>query len=268
MIKESLKQLLRDGKEYLRYMKYKNTLPNNPNNSDLYIVEFPKGGITWFSTIIANTCFLEEGINKKATHYNLEQFIGDVHQNKIISENNTIFPYHRIIKSHDTFNPYYRHVIYLVRNPFSVMKSYYHFTINNNSFNGTFEDFIRNDKYGIDTWVKHVESWIKPKEVLKFHYLRYEDLIDKPSSTIFNLYKNIGWSIDKNKINDTIEMSSFDNMKLLNDHYKNFCPFRKYNFVRKGQKETEMDIESKEYIYKASLNILKEIYPEMIKNEK
>lgn len=267
MIKKALKQLFRDTKEHLRYLKYKNTLPNNPNNSDLYIVEFPKGGITWFSTIITNTCFLESNITKEATLYNLEQFIGDIHQSKIISENNIIFPYHRIIKSHHSFNPFYRHVVYLVRNPFSVMNSYYYFTTNNNSFNGTFEEFIRSDKFGIDVWVRHVESWINPKKVLKFHYLRYEDLIDKPNETISNLYRNIGWSVEQLKVKKAIELSSFENMKILDDHYKKFCPFRKYDFVRKGKKQTEMSIESEKYIYEASLDILKEIYPEMVKNE-
>ena len=265
MIKESLKQVARDGKEYLRYLKYKNTLPNNPNNSDLYIVELPKGGITWFSTIIANTCFMEENINKEATHYNLEQFIGDVHQNKYIKNNDKNFPYHRIIKSHDLYNPYYRHVIYLIRNPFSVMQSYYHFTTNNSSFNGTFEEFIRSEKFGIKTWVNHVESWIQPQKVLKFHYLKYEDLIDYPFETISNLYKNIGWKINKEKINQSINLSSFENMKELNDHYKEFCPFRKYDFVRKGQKITEMSKEAENYIYEHSVEILKEVYPNMLR---
>lgn len=266
-MKQVVKQILKDSKEYLRYLKYKNTLPNNPNNSDLYIVEFPKGGITWFSTIVANTCFLEEGINKTATHYNLEQFIGDVHQNNMINDNN-IFPYHRIIKSHDSFNWYYRHVIYLVRNPFSVMESYYHFTTNNNSFDGTFEEFIKDEKFGIKTWVNHVESWIRPQKVLKLHYLRYEDLIDNPFKTIFDLYKNLGWNIDETKIKLSIELSNFDNMKKLNNHYKRFCPFRKYDFVRNGGKETEIDKKLEKYIYDSSLDILKELYPEMIKNEK
>jgi hypothetical protein len=265
MIKQALKQILRVQKEKLRYLKYKDTLPNNPNNSDLYIVEFPKSGITWFSTIIANTCFLEEKINKVATHFNLEQYIGDVHQNKIISQNNTIFPYHRIIKSHDSYNPYYRHVIYLVRNPFSVMTSYYHFTTNNNTFDGTFDEFIRNKKFGIESWVKHVKSWLQPQKVLKLHYLKYEDLIDNPHDTIANLYKNLGWSIEKSRISKSIEMSTFDNMKILNDHYKNFCPFRKYDFVRKGQKKTEISKEAEDYIYQHTVEILKELYPDMVR---
>lgn len=265
MIKESLKQLVRDCKEKVRYLKYKNTLPNNPNNSDLYIVEFPKGGITWFSTIIASTCFLEENISKKVTHFNLEQFIGDVHQNKIISENTKIFPYHRIIKSHDTYNPYYRHVIYLVRNPFSVMSSYFHFTISNNMFTGTFEEFIKDEQFGIQTWVNHVSSWITPKKVLKFHYLKYEELIDEPFKTVNDLYKNLGWDIDTEKVERAIELSGFENMKELNNHYKKFCPFRKYDFVRKGKKETTMSKESKDYIYSVSEDILNKIYPELLR---
>ena len=264
MIKEALRQIIQDNKEKTRFLRYKNNLPNKPNNNDLYIVEFPKSGITWLSTIIANTCFLEEGINKESTHYNIEQLIGDVHQNKTISDINYHFPYHRIIKSHDNYNPYYRHVIYLVRNPFSVMISYYHFTLSNKYFDGTFHDFIRSEKFGVKSWVRHVESWLTPQKALKLHCLKYENLIDDPLETIKNLYINLGWKIEENKIMQSIKLSSFDNMKLLNNHYKEFCPFRKYDFVRKGKKTTDMSTEDKEYIYNCSVEILKDFYFDMV----
>lgn len=264
MIKESLKQILRDGKEKVRYLKYKNTLPNNPNNSDLYIVEFPKGGITWFSTIIANICFLEEGIDKQATYYNLEQFIGDIHINKIIDENHSIFPYHRIIKSHDVYNPYYRHVIYLVRNPFSVMNSYYHYSLNNKYFNGTFEEFVKNQSYGIKIWKEHVSKWINPNKEMKFHLVRYEDLQDNPVNTMNNLFENLGFVIEAVKIEKAIEMSSFDNMKKKNNHYKKFSPARQYDFVREGKKNIEINDEIKNYIIEETKEILEQIYPEYL----
>lgn len=264
-MKQVLRQIARDGKEYLRYLKYKNTLPNNPNNSDLYIVEFPKGGITWFSTILANTCFLEEGINKKATYYNLEQFIGDVHINKIINTNESVYPYHRIIKSHDSFNPYYRHVVYLIRNPFSVMNSYYHYTVNNKQFTGTFDEFIKNDKYGIKTWVRHVESWLKPQKEMKFHLVRYEDLQDNAFESIKNLFGNLGYKIDDEKIQKAIDLSQFSEMKKNNNHYKEFSPVRKYDFVREGKKNIELSDDIKKYIILKSESVLKEIYPEYLK---
>jgi hypothetical protein len=246
------------------FNKTTGAVPNNPNNSDLFIVEFPKGGITWFSTIIANSCFLEEGINKKATHFNLEQFIGDVHQNKVIGENK-IFPYHRIIKSHDVFNKEYRHVIYLMRNPFSVMVSYYHFAINNKFFKGSFESFVKDESLGIKTWVKHVSSWTKPEKMMKFHYLRYEDLMEKPNQTIKNLYTNLGWDLSNEIIEESINLSNFKSMKVLNNHYRDFCPFRKYDFVREGKKKAELNSETENYIYEHSLGLLKEFYPEFLK---
>jgi len=250
--------------KYYQQLKYQDTVPNSPSNSDLFIVEFPKSGITWFSTIIANTCLLEEGVNKEATHFNLEQLIGDVHQNMFISETN-LFPYHRIIKSHDAFNPYYRHVIYLVRNPFSVMSSYHHFALSNNFFQGDFETFIKDERLGVMQWVNHVNSWMKPNRPLKMHCLKYEDLIDEPQLTIQNLYKNLGWSIASERIETSIDKSNFQNMKKLNDHYKTYCPFRKYDFVRKGKKDTEMPKECEDYIYDKTEEILKVLYPELVR---
>ena len=60
-------------KKKLSAIKDYDQLRFRPNNSDLFIVEFPKSGITWFSTIIANTMMLVDEERRFATHFNLEQ---------------------------------------------------------------------------------------------------------------------------------------------------------------------------------------------------
>ena len=253
-------------KEYIEYLKYRHTIPKIQNHDDLYIVEFPKSGITWLGTILTNTCFLEEDISKQATHFNLEQFIGDIHVNNSIKNNESIFPYHRIMKSHNTYNPYYRHVIYLLRNPFSVMNSYFHFAVNNNLFKGDLESFIKSANFGIKTWIAHVDSWINPPKSLKFHIIKYEDLIDKPEKTMSFLYKNLGWDINEFIQKKSIELSSFKNMKSLDEHYKQYCPFRKYDFIREGKKHIEISDIAHDYIYQECKHILKDYYPELLKD--
>jgi hypothetical protein len=251
-------------RKYFRYIKYKNTLPRKLFNSDLYIVEYPKSGITWLSTIIANTCFTEDGLNVSATHFNLEQYVADIHKTKVIPQK-VNYPYFRIIKSHDSYNPYYRHVIYLLRNPFSVMNSYFYYLKNNKKFKGSRSEFIRSPKYGIKQWVHHVQSWLNPKNVLKLHLLRYEDLINNPNNTIGSLYTNLGLDVDKLVIKNVIEKSSFINMKKLNNLYKVNCPFRQYDFVREGKTKATLDDDADEYIYNQSVCILKDYYPELVR---
>ena len=102
---------------------------------------------------------MESGIRIRPTHYNLEQIIGDVHINRNIATNHA-YPYYRLIKSHATYNPFYRHVVYLMRNPLSVMKSYYHFVTSHDGFHGSIYDFVKSRKHGISSWIEHVNSWI------------------------------------------------------------------------------------------------------------
>jgi len=258
------RQLMHLSKIKLRYLKHYKTIPLNSKNSDLYIVEFPKSGITWFTTILVNSFLLQSNIKIRATHYNLEQFIGDVHQSRDISDNN-IFPYYRLIKSHDVYNPYYRHVVYLIRNPFSVMNSYYHFAVSKNMFKGSINEFIDHPKFGIQKWIKHVTSWINPKKEMKFHLVKYENLHDNAFLVMKNLFINLGLEIDDAIIGNAIEKSSFNNMKKDNNHYRNFSPHRKYDFVREGKKKSEIDEKCKKLIENRVMNILEKIYSESIK---
>lgn len=258
------RQLIHLSKEKLQYLKHYKTIPLNSTNSDLYIVEFPKSGITWFTTILVNSFLLQSNIKIRATHYNLEQFIGDIHQSRNISENN-IFPYYRLIKSHDIYNPYYRHVVYLIRNPFSVMNSYYLFTAYRNRFKGSFSEFIDHPKFGIQKWIEHVDSWINPKKEMKFHLVKYEDLHDNAFLVMKNLFINLGLGIDDAIVENAIEKSSFNNMKKDDNHYRNFSPYRKYDFVREGQKKSKIDEKCKKSIENRAKNILKKIYPEYLK---
>ena len=102
-------------KDRADYFRYRSSTPKSVKSSDLYIVEYPKSGITWFSSILASSCMSQAGIAIRPSYFNLEQFVCDIHVNRDIPDN-VNFPYYRLIKSHAGYNPFYRHMIYLVRN--------------------------------------------------------------------------------------------------------------------------------------------------------
>lgn len=250
MLKKIIKNKLDRSKNILIY------------NDDLFVVEFPKSGITWFTTILANTICLQNQLFLFPTQFNLEQFVGDVHVSKHINHKSYHFPGYRVIKSHSKYNQSYRHVVYLIRHPYSVMKSYFHFVVNNNKFSATFSDFLSSNKYGINAWCNHVDSWLNPVRPLKLHLVRYEDLIDKPFETIENLYSNIGWDVSVTCIQESIKKSSFQSMKKSDELYKENCPFRKYSFVREGKKKAFLNVENKRYIDTHANKIISEYYSE------
>ncbi len=111
----------------VRKARERKTIPINPLHSDLYLVEYPKSGATWLSTILANTALIESGKTERATFVTARKYIPDIHISRDIGELGYTIPSNRIIKSHDLYNSRYCFVIYLVREPFDVMTSYYNF---------------------------------------------------------------------------------------------------------------------------------------------
>lgn len=241
--------------------RYRRSLPDVVYNSDLFIVEFPKSGITWFSTILANLYRIKDPSNKLPTLFNLEQIIGDVHQTKNIQIPNT-FPNHRTIKSHAEFNPYYRNVVYLIRNPYSVMESYYNYLSGQGKIDVSISEFVQGSKYGVNAWVRHVESWLHPVKEPNFHLLKYESLIDNPAEEIGSLVNNLGMGFSSEEIAQAVSLSSFENMKKDNELYNRTAPFRKYNFVRRGAGRSVIEGEVKQYIFERTKHLLKELYPD------
>lgn len=258
-----LAQSFRFLADLTNHLRYRSCTPISVRSSDLYLVEFPKSGITWFSSILASSFLLEAGISIRPSYYNLEQIICDVHVNRDIPDNAN-YPYYRVIKSHSEFNPFYRQVIYLIRNPFSVMSSYHHYQTAQRRFRGDLPAFVRSSRYGIDNWIRHVNSWVTPKHEMKFHLIRYEDLKDDAFSAIQTLFENLGLVVSGEIIKTAIGMSDFEVMRRSNDLYRLHAPMRNYDFVREGKRNAELDDVTRNHILTRTGKLLERFYPEYL----
>jgi len=267
MIKQAIRQLLRDGKEQLRYLKHKNTLPVNPMHDDIYIVEFPKSGITWLQHILGNVELQLSGRKDEyLTFYNYHKYSPDIyfagksHINRFLNRT--------FIKSHSEYNSYYSFVIYLVRNPFDVMVSYYNFLLDLGEKISSFEEFVRSDN-GITAWKRHINSWnYKKVDAQRIHFLRYEDLIKNTKESIINIYENLGVNLEDNIIGLAIERSSIKNMSMSEIHYKKYNVNDTMSFVGKGNKISKdklLNNDIKSYIFDVAYEEIKFFYPELIK---
>lgn len=246
LIKKRLRKV-RDEKSYRLY-------PNNPKHSDIYLVEFPKSGVTWLATLIANINLLESNEKVQATFYNLHQYIPDIHKSRdLIDKPLWNFPKYRFIKSHDTYNKNYNFVIYLIRDPYKVMNSYYIFCKQLGWYDKTFKEFVEDPVFGIKSWVHHTNSWLDRKvSAQRIHFLKYEDLIDDPFLTINNLYTNLGLLVDDKNINKAISLSNIENMKKTEKFYNiNSSASTEFEFVDKSKNffEENMNEDIKSYIY-------------------
>jgi hypothetical protein len=121
----------------------KRHFPKNPRHDDISVVEFPKSGVTWLSFLLAAIEIRLAGLQEQVTYYNHHRYVVDIHQ--IRGSRIHWFLNRTFIKSHSEFNPNYYFAIYLVRNPFDVMVSYYNFMLSH-GYGNSFDLFVKDRK--------------------------------------------------------------------------------------------------------------------------
>lgn len=219
-----------------------------PQANDVYIVEYPKSGITWLTTILAHLALDASGLDSfEPTFANLRAIIPDIHLGRDIGKPIYSNPPLRFIKSHSAFNPHYKLAVYLVRHPEKVANSYYRYLTARGHIDVDFSAFLRDPKLGIQSWCNHIDSWLagKPKGGI-LHLLRYEDLMEDADGQIAFLCKNLGWKVSADKIAEAVRKSSVEAMKASEAIFLSHDPRYRAGFVK--SKAVEIPESDKEYI--------------------
>ena len=126
---------------------------------DIFVVSFFKSGNTSTGFLIGNLLKPDRPV----TFESVERISPDIYQFQQRGYRKPLSP--RVIKTHECFDPPYRRVIYIVRDPRDVAISLCHFLRKNRVINDAFplatcaaEWFIRGKGSG-RTWREHVGSW-------------------------------------------------------------------------------------------------------------
>ncbi len=251
-------------RDLYRRIKYYDSTPSDLRQDDVYLVEFPKSGVTWLSFILANTFQKLSGVPGNINFFNFTQYIPDVNYSRNIGNTKSELGF-RIIKTHAKYNPFYSHVILLIRNPFNVMLSYYKYLSQLNVVNEDFSKFLKNKEYGLENWVSHTESWLRrAKGGHRLQIVRYEDISQNPLIIAEYIFKTLGIEVDEKILSNSIELSSFSEMKKLEKLYTENNPNYKLNFVRKGKTGTsEISIEDFNYILNNSKNLISDLWADI-----
>lgn len=235
-----MKILRRCIKCVINFFLYGDAVPKALSNRDIFIVDFPKSGITWLGNILANIELNLAGSSNRVTYFNAQMHLSDVSQMRGASVQRN--PERTYLKSHSKYNPHYFQVIYLVRNPVDVMISYYNFMLDH-GYKKDFDTFIRTKRYGVRAWKAHVASWNYGRiDAQRIHFVRYEDLKADTSSVVKELMENIGITIGDNEISACIELSSLSQMKKSELLYKKHNPNYTVNFVGANNKKFGIDM--------------------------
>jgi hypothetical protein len=184
---------------------------------DTFLVSFPRSGNTWTRFLICNLMNPDDPVN----FAQLESRIPEIYD--VTDRNLRDFPRPRIIKSHESFDPRYKRVIYIVRDPRDVFISYYEFQLKRRviSDDCSLEEFLPRfmesevePKTG--SWRDHVISWTATRGGQKnFLLLRYEDLIVDTQKESTKIASFLGFDTNPERIARAVALSSAERMRKL-----------------------------------------------------
>lgn len=168
--------------------------------------------------------------------FNIHRFVAAVANDNNIPCHLDWWPFPRILKSHSTFHEAYKQVIYLVRDPRSVMVSYFYYCRALHGYGGTIDDFVRDPRFGVRAWIQHVNGWLeRTRPSTRFFLIRYEDLRQMPRRKISELADLFGVSLTEREIDEILDETSFNRMRELEIRTGSLSMRRGgFRFVRSG----------------------------------
>jgi hypothetical protein len=181
---------------------------------DILLASYPKSGNNWIRFLVANVVFPD----KEVGWDNIEKLIFD---SGAVQRDLVRAPRPRVIRTHYPFDPRFRRVIYIVRDPRDIVLSQYHYwrkvrRIEDDYPIERFMDiFLSGDlKRKNGSWGENVGSWLAARHRdPEFLLLRYEDLLADTARELTRVAKFVGFSSDPELIARAVERSSASNMR-------------------------------------------------------
>ena len=195
---------------------------------DIFLVSFPKSGNTWSRFLLANLLHPEQ----PATFANIHRLIPD--PTGTTKKDFDRMPRPRIIKSHECFDPRYKRVIYIVRDPRDVAVSQYHYhrklmrITDDSPIENFVTRFLAGETCPHGSWGQNVASWLATSEKdPRFLWLRYEDMVEDTARELKKIVTFLGLSATVDQIAEAVERSSAASMRNLEKAQTDQCELTK-----------------------------------------
>jgi len=183
---------------------------------DIFIVSYPKSGNTWTRFLMANLVYPEKSLD----FANINLVIPDPEALSKRTLARLARP--RIIKSHQYFDPRYRQVIYVVRDPRDVALSQYHFHIKRTMIDDSYpierfvERFVAGETSPYASWGENVAGWVATRyHTPGFLLLRYEDMMADTQGELAKVARFLKLDASPERLAQAVERSSAERMRAL-----------------------------------------------------
>ncbi|MBZ5679217.1 MAG: sulfotransferase domain-containing protein [Acidobacteriia bacterium] len=215
MIRRGLKHLSRVADVFSRRLRVERDITIFPD--DTFLTSYPRSGNTWVRFLVGNLVYQREAV----TFLNVERLVPDMYKHSDRTLRN--LPRPRILKSHECFDPLYKRIIYIVRDPRDVAVSNYHWEMKQRSMGEAYpiEKFVPRWMEPVywarlGSWGEHVTSWLSTRQGQEnFLLLRYEDLLVDPEHELAKVARLLSFEPVPERLARAAEMSSADRMRKL-----------------------------------------------------
>jgi hypothetical protein len=218
--------------QFMNWAVRRGSIPTPLNSQlhkdDVFIVGYPKSGITWFRVMAAAALYGAdpEYLPNSLLDWLVPELMDPIYYKRWQTP--------MLFKTHDLPNPKFRRVVYLIRDGRDVVVSYYHF-LKNLGEEVDFATLVRPD-YNIYpcSWDKHVKAWLANPYESEILMIKYEDLKSKPVDELRKFCEFLGISRNDTLLGVAAEKSSFEKMRA-KEKSEGFHTFpRDKAFVRRG----------------------------------
>lgn len=200
-------------------------------SADYYLASYPRSGNTWVRFLIANVYNQLEKEYAEIDFFNVHDIVPELNKSGVPGAAR-FGDLPRVIKTHLPFRESFARAIYLVRNPYDVLYSYWNFLSANRGLALSLAEVVRHDRYGIAALAEHVDSYVRRCPNLLI--LTYENLKGRTGRELERICDFIGLAVDAGTIEAAVRQSTFEKMRDVEARKGRKFGRPEFRFVRSG----------------------------------